>query len=201
MEPNKEEIVKPEVNSSHPSWIIMMVIFISCGHLVNQKRLGLCVKSLKNESNENQIIVIFLSVISPDLVNIIPLPFSWIYGAMNVFEHKVDEQIKMSKKHIVIRMRYVPFIDTTGIERLKSFILLRKKMGQKVYLTSVQPSVMAVIDSDNDLTGMIREKDVLVFSRTQEALGFLKSIGKGGNWTFILLFWDSFSLRSELKLT
>ncbi|AKB85381.1 Sulfate permease [Methanococcoides methylutens MM1] len=105
----------------------------------------------------------------------------FFFGAMNVFEHKVDEQIKMSKKHIVIRMRYVPFIDTTGIERLKSFISLRKKMGQKVYLTSVQPSVMAVIDSDNDLTGMIREKDVLVFSRTQEALGFLKSVGKGGN--------------------
>ncbi|MEL4304337.1 SulP family inorganic anion transporter [Methanococcoides sp. LMO-2] len=105
----------------------------------------------------------------------------FFFGAMNVFEHKVDEQIKMSKKHIVIRMRYVPFIDTTGIERLKSFISIRKKMGQKVYLTSVQPSVMAVIDSDHDLSGMIREKDVLVFSRTQEALGFLKSIGKGGN--------------------
>lgn len=102
----------------------------------------------------------------------------FFFGAMNVFEHKVDEQIKMSKKYIVIRMRYVPFIDTTGIERLKSFISLRKKMDQKVYLTSVQPEVMAAIDSDPDLGEMIKDGDVLVFSRTQEALGYLKSLGK-----------------------
>ncbi|MGM0771351.1 MAG: SulP family inorganic anion transporter [Halobacteriota archaeon] len=105
----------------------------------------------------------------------------FFFGAMNVFEHKVDEQIKMSKKHIVIRMRYVPFIDTTGIERLKSFISVRKKMGQNTYLTSVQPAVMTAIGSDPDLGEMIKNKDVLVFSRTQEALCYLKSLGKGRN--------------------
>lgn len=103
----------------------------------------------------------------------------FFFGAMNVFEHKVDEQIKMSKQHIVIRMRYVPFVDTTGIERLKSFIMTRKKMGEMVYLTSVQPEVMTVINSDAALNEMIQEKDVIIFQRTQEALGYLKSLGEG----------------------
>ncbi|KGK97684.1 sulfate transporter [Methanococcoides methylutens] len=104
----------------------------------------------------------------------------FFFGAMNVFEHKVDEQINMRKKYVVIRMRYVPFIDTTGIERLKSFILNRNKLGDHVYLTSVQPEVMAAINSDTALSEMVKEKDVLIFQRTQEALSYLSSSGEGG---------------------
>ncbi|ABE53054.1 SulP family inorganic anion transporter [Methanococcoides burtonii] len=98
----------------------------------------------------------------------------FFFGAMAVFENKVDEHIHMSKPHIIIRMRYVPFIDTTGIERLKSFITTRKGTGEKVYLTTVQPEVMRSINSDTVLSKLMQEKDVIVFKSTQEALGYLQ---------------------------
>ncbi|NPE31000.1 SulP family inorganic anion transporter, partial [Methanococcoides sp. SA1] len=98
----------------------------------------------------------------------------FFFGAMAVFENKVDEHIHMSKPHMILRMRYVPFIDTTGIERLKSFIITRKGTGGKVYLTTVQPEVMRSINSDVTLNKLIQDKDVIIFKSTQEALGHLQ---------------------------
>ena len=98
----------------------------------------------------------------------------FFFGAMNVFESKINEHMTISKPHIVLRMRYVPFIDTTGIERLKSFIKSSKKMHQKIYLTSVQPEVMRRMTSDLELTGLMEKQHVHLCDSTQEALAFLK---------------------------
>jgi SulP family sulfate permease len=98
----------------------------------------------------------------------------FFFGAMNVFESKINEHISISKPHIILRMRYVPFIDTTGLERLRSFIHSSRKMKQKVYITSVQPKVMSKLDIDKEFRHMIKNKEVLIFDSTQEALAYLK---------------------------
>jgi SulP family sulfate permease len=99
----------------------------------------------------------------------------FFFGAMNVFESKINEHMTISKPHIILRMRYVPFIDTTGIERLKSFIKASKKQYQRVYLTSVQPEVMKRMESDEELTELMEKQHVHICDSTQEALIFLKN--------------------------
>lgn len=98
----------------------------------------------------------------------------FFFGAMNVFESKINEHMNISKPHIILRMRYVPFIDTTGIERLKSFIKSSKKLHQRVYLTSVQPEVMRKMKSDRKLSELMEKQHVHVFESTQEALSYVK---------------------------
>lgn len=98
----------------------------------------------------------------------------FFFGAMNVFESKINEHMNISKPHIILRMRYVPFIDTTGIERLKSFIKSSKKLHQRVYLTSIQPEVMRKMKSDRKLSELMEKQHVHVFESTQEALGYVK---------------------------
>ncbi|MDG6245023.1 MAG: SulP family inorganic anion transporter [Methanolobus sp.] len=98
----------------------------------------------------------------------------FFFGAMNVFESKINEHMSISKPHIILRMRYVPFIDTTGIERLKSFIRASRKQYQRVYLTSVQPEVMKRMESDLELTELMEKQHVHICDGTQEALAFLK---------------------------
>ncbi|MDY0386035.1 MAG: SulP family inorganic anion transporter [Methanolobus sp.] len=98
----------------------------------------------------------------------------FFFGAMNVFESKINEHMNISKPHIILRMRYVPFIDTTGIERLKSFIKSSKKLHQRVYLTSVQSEVMRKMKSDRELTELMEKQHVHVFESTQEALSYVK---------------------------
>ncbi len=98
----------------------------------------------------------------------------FFFGAMNVFESKINEHMSISKPHIILRMRYVPLIDTTGIERLRSFIHSSRKMKQKVYITSMQPEVRSKILCDKEFRKMIVEKHVVLFDSTWEALDHLK---------------------------
>ncbi len=98
----------------------------------------------------------------------------FFFGAMNVFESKINEHMNISKPHIILRMRYVPFIDTTGIERLKSFIKSSKKLHQRVYLTSIQPEVMRKMKSDRKLSELMEKQHVHIFESTQEALSYAK---------------------------
>jgi SulP family sulfate permease len=93
---------------------------------------------------------------------------------MNVFESKINEHINISRPHIILRMRYVPFIDSTGLERLRSFINMSKKKNQKVYLTSIQPEVMKRMKSDEHLMELMEKQHVLTFEHTQEALEYVK---------------------------
>ncbi|WP_407283149.1 SulP family inorganic anion transporter [Methanolobus sp. WCC1] len=98
----------------------------------------------------------------------------FFFGAMNVFESKINEHMAISKPHIILRMRYVPFIDTTGIERLKSFIKASRKQHQRVYLTSVQPEVMKRMESDLELTELMKKQHVHICESSQKALEFVK---------------------------
>ena len=99
----------------------------------------------------------------------------FFFGAMNVFESKINEHMNISKPHIIMRMRYVPFIDTTGLERLKSFIRSSIRLHQKVYFTSIQPEVMRKMENDMELTELMEKQHVHICDSTQEALNFLKN--------------------------
>jgi len=112
-------------------------------------------------------------------VSVYTLNGPFFFGAMNVFESKINEHINISRPHIILRMRYVPFIDTTGLERLRSFISMSKKRNQKVYLTSIQPEVMRRMKNDEDLMELIEKQHVHIFEHTQDALEYVKK--KSGN--------------------
>jgi SulP family sulfate permease len=107
-------------------------------------------------------------------VSVYTLNGPFFFGAMNVFESKINEHINISRPHIILRMRYVPFIDSTGLERLRSFINMSKKKNQKVYLTSIQPEVMKRMKSDEHLMELMEKQHVLTFEHTQEALEYVK---------------------------
>ena len=107
-------------------------------------------------------------------VSVYTLNGPFFFGAMNVFESKINEHINISRPHIILRMRYVPFIDTTGLERLRSFISMAKKKNQRVYLTSIQPEVMRRMKNDEDLMELIEKQHVHIFEHTQDALEYVK---------------------------
>lgn len=146
----------------------MILLFVRLTNIVD-------IKSIENyDRSEGINYTIFSDPYLENNVSVYTINGPFFFGAMNVFENKIDEHIIMSKKHIILRMRYVPFIDSTGIERLKSFILSRKKMKQNVYLTSVQPNLMNTMMSDRELSDLIQNGIVNTFETTQEALNYLK---------------------------
>ena len=124
----------------------MILLFVRLTNIVD-------IKSIENyDRSEGINYTIFSDPYLENNVSVYTINGPFFFGAMNVFENKIDEHIIMSKKHIILRMRYVPFIDSTGIERLKSFILSRKEMKQNVYLTSVHPNVINAMMSVGELS-------------------------------------------------
>ncbi|MFA6073276.1 MAG: SulP family inorganic anion transporter [Candidatus Woesearchaeota archaeon] len=106
-------------------------------------------------------------------VGIYTMAGPFFFGAMNVFDSKVEEHIDVKKKYLIIRMKHVPLIDSSGIERMKSFIESRNKGGNKVFLTTLQPKVKEVIFDDEEFKKLIADNNI--FDTSEEALDFIKA--------------------------
>jgi len=109
-----------------------------------------------------------------DKVNVYTINGPFFFGAMNVFDDKVSEEINLQKKYFILRMRHVPFIDSTGVERLKTFIQKQKKRKVVVLMTGLKPEVYAKLFADAEFKHIMDKK--YLFDRTSEALHYVEFI-------------------------
>lgn len=107
-----------------------------------------------------------------DKVQIYTIYGPLFFGVINVFESKVDEHLQNHIQIIILRFKFVPFIDSTGLERLKTFIRDRKNRSCTVILTSISPQVKKVFDDDKEMSKLVPKKHI--FKTTKEAIYFLK---------------------------
>lgn len=102
----------------------------------------------------------------------------FFFGAMNVFDHKIDEHLQMNNKpYAVLRMKYVPFIDSSGVVRLVEFIRKREKHNSIVILTSVDEKVKKVLLKDHEFQLLMKgehKKQLLMFENTPSALSHIE---------------------------
>lgn len=105
-------------------------------------------------------------------VEIFTINGPFFFGAINIFDSKISEQINFRKKYIILRMKYVPFIDISGIERLKSFIYLQNKQNRVVLLVGLKIEVKRSLFKDKEFVKILNRKHV--FERTKDALEFIE---------------------------
>ncbi len=91
---------------------------------------------------------------------------------MNIFEDKISEQITFNTKYIILRMKFVPFIDSTGVQRLKDFILKQKKKKIKVLIVGMKLDVKTKLFADPKFKKIIDKNQL--FERTTNALEFIE---------------------------
>ncbi|MDO8511320.1 MAG: SulP family inorganic anion transporter [Nanoarchaeota archaeon] len=107
----------------------------------------------------------------------------FFFGAMNVFDHKIDEHLQIKKPFVVLRMKYVPFIDSTGVVRLVEFIRKQEKHNSIVILTGVDEKVKKILLKDHEFQTLMKgehKKQLLMFENTQMALEHIeKELLKG----------------------
>ncbi|PTN10071.1 SulP family inorganic anion transporter [Mangrovibacterium marinum] len=68
--------------------------------------------------------------------------------------------IGLKSQVLIIRMRHVPFIDSTGLHNLKDVVKQIQNSGTKVYLSGVRPNVMKDLDK-GQLFELIERDNVL----------------------------------------
>lgn len=98
----------------------------------------------------------------------------FFFGAMSVFEKKIEEHMSMKNKVIIIKMKNVPFIDSTGVVRLVEFIKGRKKKKKIVLLVRVNKAVEEKLYQNEMFLELMPKK--LLFSNTDDAIIYAEKL-------------------------
>ena len=84
-------------------------------------------------------------LVIPEGVKVYEINGPYFFGIGNKFEEMMGDMGGHPKVRI-IRMRKVPFIDSTGVHNLQNMCRMCSQMGVKVVLSGVNPQVMKVIE-------------------------------------------------------
>ena len=85
-------------------------------------------------------------LIIPEGVKVYEINGPYFFGIGNKFEEMMGDMGGRAKVRI-IRMRKVPFIDSTGVHNLSNMCRMCSQMGVKVVLSGVNPTVMKVLEN------------------------------------------------------
>ena len=85
-------------------------------------------------------------LIIPEGVKVYEINGPYFFGIGNKFEEMMGDMGGRAKVRI-IRMRKVPFIDSTGVHNLSNMCRMCAQMGVKVVLSGVNPNVMKVLEN------------------------------------------------------
>jgi SulP family sulfate permease len=107
-----------------------------------------------------------------DKVSVYTVHGPLFFGAMNIFDRKVSEHIDVKKPIIILRMKHVPFIDSTAITRLNSFIKSRHRQNCLVLISSLMPEVLERLHRDEEFMALVHEDHI--FPRTNDAIEYIK---------------------------
>ena len=81
----------------------------------------------------------------PEGVDVYEIDGPYFFGIANKFE-EVMSRISKKPKVRIIRMRRVPFMDSTGIHNLEVLIEQSKKEGVQIVLSGVNPNVRTALE-------------------------------------------------------
>lgn len=152
--------------------LAVLLLFIRLTTMIEVKNMEDYTKDTKINS------LVSSNPLLKEKVSVYTINGPFFFGAMNVFDHKIDEHLQMNNKpYAVLRMKYVPFIDSTGVVRLAEFIRKREKHNSTVILTSVDEKVKKVLLKDHEFQLLMKgehKKQLLMLENTQKALELIE---------------------------
>ncbi len=112
-------------------------------------------------------------LVIPEGVKVYEINGPYFFGIGNKFEEMMGDMGGRAKVRI-IRMRKVPFIDSTGVHNLSNMCRMCSQMGVKVVLSGVNPQVMKVIE-DAGMDDIVGKENIcshinIALKRAQEII-------------------------------
>ncbi|MDE6056933.1 MAG: sodium-independent anion transporter, partial [Muribaculaceae bacterium] len=83
----------------------------------------------------------------------------FFFGIATKFDEMMRSTMQQKPLVRIIRMRKVPFIDSTGIHNLETLIKSSQKEGIQIVLSGVQPGVYKVL-VNSDIVHLIGERNI-----------------------------------------
>ncbi len=107
-----------------------------------------------------------------DKVSIYTIHGPFFFGVINLFEEKLTEHMYLERPVIILRMKHVPFIDSSGLVQLMGFIKERKKKNSRVIFTEFWPGLKEKLMKNSEFAKLVSNKDI--FKTVNQALDSLK---------------------------
>jgi SulP family sulfate permease len=108
-------------------------------------------------------------------VSIYSIHGPFFFGAMNLFDSKVNEQLDVKRPRIIIDLHDVPFIDSTALVRLIEFINAREKENKKVYFAGANKTVKRILAENAEFAEYLDKRKKKLFDSVDSALKFIES--------------------------
>ncbi len=100
----------------------------------------------------------------------------FFFGALNLFEKKVETHMDVDRKVLLLRMRYVPFIDSSAVMRLKELLEERNSEKKLTYFIRVNQEVKKRLLSDESMKELLKKE--MFFNDTKSAFEHIKKLKK-----------------------
>lgn len=92
-------------------------------------------------------------------VSVYEIDGPFFFGIATKFDEMMRSTMQNRPLVRIIRMRRVPFIDSTAIHNLETLIKSSQKEGIKIVLSGVQPNVRTALEK-SDIVNLIGEKNI-----------------------------------------
>lgn len=92
----------------------------------------------------------------------------FFFGAINIFEEKISEHMNAVRPTIILRMKHVPFVDSTALMQLVGFLKSRKKENSRVLFTEFWPGVDKALLKNEEFAKLVPRKNI--YKDVQSAL-------------------------------
>jgi len=94
----------------------------------------------------------------PKDLNIYEISGPFFFGSAKSYAEMI-KQVGMKSKIMIIRMRHVPFIDSTGSQNFKAVIKTIQSNHTKILLSGVRPSLREELDKNN-ITNLVGQENI-----------------------------------------
>jgi SulP family sulfate permease len=118
------------------------------------------VKSMEEYDEKGEINSLLKENRLDDKVSVYTIHGPFFFGAINIFEEKISEHMNAKRPTIIIRMKHVPFVDSTALVQLIGFLKSRKKSNSKVLFTEFWPGVAESLYKNEEFAKLVPRKNI-----------------------------------------
>jgi len=110
-----------------------------------------------------------------DKVSIYTIHGPFFFGAINIFEQKLSEHMHIRRPSIIIRMKHVPFVDSSALIQLVGFLKERKKNNSRVIFTELWPGLEKKLFKNEEFKNLVSKENI--FKTVHQALEDIRKKG------------------------
>jgi SulP family sulfate permease len=135
---------------------LILASFLFMKKMISVTELGYVTESINGGEEDDKA---HPSKVLPKGIEVFEIEGPFFFGAAMKFRDTISD-IEKRPKVLILRMRYVPTIDATGLNALEEVVKKTRKLGTVIILSGVRPNLLKLLRKA-EITGIIKEEMIV----------------------------------------